>query len=69
MYSHDSHQFSFSEFLLPFEGKLEAKNRWVQFSAMVPWQRFEKQYAFLFSPDRGSPAKSFRMVFGPLILK
>ncbi|MCH2271200.1 MAG: hypothetical protein MK510_11870 [SAR324 cluster bacterium] len=30
MYSHDSRQFSFSEFLLPFEGKLEAKNRWVQ---------------------------------------
>ena len=69
MYSHDSRQFSFSEFLLPFEGKLEAKNRWVQLSAMVPWQRFEKQYAALFSPDRGSPAKSFRRAFGALILK
>ena len=69
MYSHDSRQFSFSEFLLPFEGKLEAKNRWVQLSAMVPWQRFEKQYAALFSPDRGSPAKPFRMAFGALILK
>ena len=30
MYSHDSRQFSFSEFLLPFDGKLEANNRWVQ---------------------------------------
>jgi len=30
MYSHDSLQFSFSEFLLPFDGKLEANNRWVQ---------------------------------------
>ena len=69
MYSHDSRQFSFSEFLLPFEGKLEAKNRWVQLAAMVPWQRFEKQYASLFSPDRGSPAKPFRMAFGALILK
>ncbi len=36
---------------------------------MVPWQRFEKQYATLFSPDRGSPAKPFRMAFGALILK
>ena len=69
MYSHDTNQFNFSEFLLPFDGKLEAKNRWVQLSAMVPWQRFEKQYAALFSPDRGSPAKPFRMAFGALILK
>ena len=36
---------------------------------MVPLQRFEKQYASLFSPDRGSPAKPFRMAFGALILK
>jgi len=43
MYSHDFRQFSFSEFLLPFEGKLEAKNCWVQLVAMVPWQRFVKQ--------------------------
>ena len=69
MYSHDSRQFSFSEFLLPFDGKLEAKNRWVQLAAMVPWQRFEKQYAALFSPDKGSPAKAFRVAFGALILK
>ena len=69
MYSHDSRQFSFSEYLLPFEGKLEANNRWVQLAAMVPWQSFEKQYATLFSPDRGSPAKPFRMAFGALILK
>jgi hypothetical protein len=69
MYSLDSRQFSFSEFLLPFDGKLEAKNRWVQLAAMVPWQRFEKQYAALFSPDKGSPAKPFRVAFGALILK
>jgi transposase, IS5 family len=69
MYSHDSRQFSFSEFLLPFEAKLEAKNRWLQLSAMVPWQRFDKQYVALFSPDKGSLAKPFRMAFGALILK
>jgi len=69
MYSHDSRQFSFSEYLLPFEGKLEANNRWVQLVTMVPWQSFEKQYATLFSPDRGSPARPYRMAFGALILK
>jgi len=69
MYSHDSRQFSFSEFLLPFNGKLEANNRLVQLATIIPWQRFEKQYATLFSPDRGSPAKPFRMSFGLLILK
>ena len=69
MYSHDYRQISFSEFLLPFDGKLEANNRWLHLSAMVPWERFEKQYAALFSPGRGSPAKPFRMAFGALILK
>jgi transposase, IS5 family len=69
MYSHDTRQFNFSEFLLPFDGKHEAKNRWVQLSAMVPWQRFEKQYAALFSADRGSHGKPFCMAFGALILK
>ncbi|MBT4370956.1 MAG: transposase [Candidatus Marinimicrobia bacterium] len=69
MYSHDTRQLYFSEFLSHFDGKLESTNRWVQLAAMVPWQRFEKQYAALFSPDRGSPAKPFRMAFGALILK
>lgn len=69
MYSHDSCQFGFSEYLFPFEGKLEANNRLVQLAAMVSWQSFEKQYATLFSRDRGSPAKPFRMAFGALILK
>jgi len=37
---------------------------------MVPWQQpFEKQYATLFSPDKDSPAKPFRMAFGALLLK
>ena len=66
MYSHDSRQFSLSEFFLPFEGKLKAKNRKFQLAAVGLWQRLEKQYATLFFPDRGSPAKQFNIA---LILK
>ncbi|MBS1255197.1 MAG: hypothetical protein MAG581_00996 [Deltaproteobacteria bacterium] len=69
MYSHYSNQLSFSEFILPFEGKLSANNRWVKLAKLVPWQDFEKQYASLFSPDKGSPAKPSRMALGALIIK
>ncbi len=61
MYAHDMRQLSFSEFILPFEGKLDGRNRWVRLAELVPWQRFEKQYASLFSPGQGALAKPFRM--------
>ena len=69
MYSHDMRQLSFSEFILPFAGKLDGQNRWVRLAELVPWQRFEKQYAALFSPGQGAPAKPFRMALAALIIR
>ncbi len=56
-------------FELPFEGKLCPNNRWVIMAELIPWDDFEEEYAKLFSPEKGAPAKPFRMALGTLIIK
>ena len=46
------------EFKLPFEGKLSTQNRWVILAELIPWSKFEGEYAELFSAEMGAPAKS-----------
>jgi hypothetical protein len=58
-----------SNFDLPFEGQLLEDNRWVIMAKLIPWSAFEAEYAQNFSVDMGSPAKSFRMALGALIIK
>lgn len=62
-------QLSFEDFYLPFGGKLSGQNRWITLSNLIPWEKFETEYAELFSKGIGSPAKSFRMALGALIIK
>jgi transposase, IS5 family len=49
--------------------KLAEDNRWVILSNLIPWEKFEEEYAEQFSTDIGAPAKSFRMALGALIVK
>ncbi|MEB9895729.1 IS5/IS1182 family transposase, partial [Bacillus cereus] len=35
----------FEDFYLPFGGKLNKENRWVQLAAIIPWWRAEEFYA------------------------
>ena len=56
-------------FPLPFEGKLSEENRWVVMSKLIPWSKFEEEYALNFAKEIGAPAKSFRMALGALIIK
>ena len=56
-------------FELPFEGKLSPTNRWVITAELIPWDEFEEEYAKLFDPEKGAPAKSFRLALGTLIIK
>lgn len=62
-------QLSFENFYLPFGGKLSGENRWVKLAELIPWERFEEQYAEQLSEGMGAPAKSFRMALGALIIK
>ena len=49
--------------------KLSPNNRWVIMAELVPWDEFEAEYAKLFDPEKGAPAKSFRLALGTLIIK
>lgn len=62
-------QLSFENFYLPFGGKLSGENRWVKLAELIPWEKFEEQYAKQLSEDMGAPAKSFRVALGALIIK
>lgn len=61
MYRKPKPQLTIDDFILPFSGKLNAENRWVQLAKIIPWDEFEKEYAFMFRvigvmhiPDRFS---------------
>jgi transposase, IS5 family len=57
-------------FYLPFGGKLNPANRWVQLATMVPWDRVEEKYTSHFqSPFIGQKAYSARIALGSLIIK
>lgn len=65
----DTKQLSFKDFILPFGGHLDGGNRWVKLSQIIPWERFETQYADLFPSLTGNPARPFRMALGALLIK
>jgi hypothetical protein len=52
-----------------FDGQLDAENRWVKMSKMIPWEEYEGDYSKNFTEEKGAPAKSFRMALGALIIK
>ena len=46
---HHNGQISIEEFHVPFSGTLDSENRWVLFSALMPWEELEQAYAPQFS--------------------
>jgi len=59
LYKKPDDQLSIDDFMLPFEGKLRADNRWVQMAKFIPWNKIENDYAKLFpvfSDEPGAPA-------------
>jgi transposase, IS5 family len=69
LYKKPNDQLSIDDFMLPFEGKLKADNRWVQMAKIIPWNRIENDYAKLFPNNIGQVAKPARMAIGALIIK
>lgn len=58
------------EFFLPFGGKLDEDNRWVQLAKMIPWDQAEKAYGKCFvDTPRGQEALSVRMGLGALNIR
>jgi len=69
MYRRPTGQMVIEDFLLPFEGKLDANNRWVKLAKIIPWEQIENEYADLFPSNTGTVAKPLRMALGALIIK
>lgn len=58
------------DFFLPFGGKLNEENRWVQLARLVPWVEAEKKYGQFFNDTlRGQQTISLRMGLGALIIQ
>lgn len=63
-------QMDFPDFDLPFNGKLNPKNRWVILAKLTPWDAIEVHYqGELADTGMGAPARNSRMAFGALIIK
>lgn len=69
MYRRPTGQMVLEGFVLPFEGKLDANNRWVKLAKIIPWEQIESDYAELFPSNTGTVAKPLRMALGTLIIK
>jgi hypothetical protein len=66
----DPNQSEFVDFYLPFDGRLQASNRWVKLADIVPWEEVELCYREALSGDgMGAPAMSGRIAFGALVIK
>jgi hypothetical protein len=67
----DKQQLAFEDFYLPFGGKLNPNNRWVQLAQLIPWSELEAEYAtqFAIESGQGAPAIKFRTALGALIIK
>lgn len=55
--------------LFPLGGGLNADNRWLKLSGLIPWERLEDVYRKYFSESMGRPAKDSRLICGLLIVK
>ena len=69
MYQQQFKQLSFTDFILPFAGRLDPENRWVKLSNTIPWFAAEQIYAKYFTAPNGNPALSVRVALGSLIIK
>ena len=65
----DRNQVSLEDFILPFGGRLNADNRWVRLSRMMPWDYIEDIYTESMCPDNGARAFSARIAFGAIYIK
>ena len=69
MYRKKDNQQTIDGFILPFDGALQANNRWVIKARLIPWDDIEGDYADLFPSGTGNVAKPARVALGALVIK
>ena len=58
----ESKKSTVENFKISSEWKPKEENRWVIMSKIIPWEKFEEEYAKQFSENKGAPAKPFTAV-------
>ena len=53
----------------PFDVHLDADNRWVQYSRIIPWELLEIYYHQYMTASMGAPSLDARIVLGAIIIK
>jgi IS5 family transposase len=69
MYKFKDNQINFSDFGQPVGMKMNPNNRWVKKAELIPWGEIEKQYAKLFTNQKGNVAKPLRLALGACIIQ
>jgi hypothetical protein len=64
-----NNQISIEEFILPFSGRLNKKNRWVWLANNLPWDKMVSLYSQNMSLKMGRCAIDPRVAIGSLIIK
>ena len=64
-----SKQISIEDFVLPFNGSLHKKNKWVILAQVLPWDEMVSVYVKRMSLKRGRRAIDPRVTIGSLIIK
>ena len=54
---------------IPFGVELDANNRWVKLSSIMPWEKIEEHYEKSFSGANGQVAKPSRLAFASLYIQ
>ena len=62
-------QMSVDDFNQPSGLPIDRDNRWVVRADKIPWHDLEKQYALVFTSNRGPKPLPFRLVFGALMIQ
>jgi hypothetical protein len=59
------------DFIAPFGSRLDAENRWVKMSKLMPWDMIEDIYAASFKNEKtdGRPPIPSRIAYGALFIK
>ena len=52
-----------------FGNSIDAENRWLKLSELLPWAQLDRLYGSYFSENIGRPAKDGRLICGLLIVK
>lgn len=52
-----------------FGNSIDADNRWLRLSKLLPWEKLDQIYGSYFSENTGRPAKDSHLICGLLIVK